>query len=447
MGNDTVAIIGAGAAGIAAAIDIAPHKTVVLAEARPYIGGRARSFVDRETGEVIDNGQHILMGCYESFLASIRKLDTEHLFRRQQYLRVEFAEPDGFRDVLDCSKVSGAIGVAAGIFGLRRLDFISKIKALLFAAALRAGILRTEKLTSAEFLRKYGQSEEIIRRLWEPIVLATLNTKPEMASAKLFIEVLRRAFFGKSDASQILIAEKGLSEIFAPVGKYLENRGGRLLLSTAAEELIFTDGKVSAVRFANGETIQCDAVISAVPPRSLERLLPAEIRGRKPFDVLSAIRFSPIISLYLWFDRPVMSNDFVAMLGTASQWTFNRRAICAAPPEIISKYPGHIAITVSAGNELAEQYPEKTALHCADEIRRAFPEAAAAKLLAWQVVKEKSATFLATPEAEQYRLCTETPIKNLMLAGDWTATGLPATLEGAAQSGIKASAAIKKILL
>lgn len=447
MGSDTVVIIGAGAAGIAAAIDIAPHKIVVLAEARPFIGGRARSFVDRETGEVIDNGQHILMGCYESFLTTIRKLGAEHLFRRQRHLRVEFAEPDGFREVLDCSKVSGAIGVAAGIFGLRRLDFISKIKALLFAAALRAGILRTEKLTSAELLRKYGQSEEVIRRLWEPIILATLNTKPEMASAKLFVEVLCRAFFGKSDAAQILIAEKGLSEIVAPTGKYLENRGGRLLLSTAAEELIFTDGKISAVRFANGETIQCVAVISAVPPRTLERLLPDEIRGSKPFDLLRDMRFSPIVSVYLWFDRPVMSGDFVAMLGTTSQWAFNRRALCIAPPEIIVKYPGHIAVTVSAGNDLAEQSPEKTALHCADEILRAFPEAAAAKLLAWQVIKERSATFLATPEAEQHRLRTETPIKNLMLAGDWTATGLPATLEGAAQSGIKASAAVKKILL
>lgn len=434
-----ILIIGAGAAGIAAAVELAPHTPVVLAEARPYIGGRARSFADRDTGEIIDNGQHVLMGCYSDFLSVLQRLGTRRLLRRQEALRVEFAGADGLRDTLDCSALPGAAGVAAGILRLRGLNFASKTAALLFAGAMRAGLLRPDGLTVAEFLRKYRQPPEVIRRLWEPIVLATLNAAPEHAAAVLLAEVLRRAFFGKRDASQLLFAAEGLGELFAPAGNYLENRGGRLLTSHSAEELLVENGRVVAVKFAGGETLACRAVIAAVPPKALARLLPDALRRSPPFDALNDFRFSPIVSLYLWFDRPVMRGEFAAMLGTTSQWVFNRRALAAAPPDVAARYPGHVAITVSAGDAIAEQSPETLALHCAAETQSAFPEARGASLLAWKVIKEKSATFLATPDVEPRRPRPQTPLPNLFLAGDWTATGLPATLEGAAQSGLAAA--------
>lgn len=434
-----ILVIGAGAAGIAAAVEISSHTPVILAEARPYIGGRARSFVDRDTGEVIDNGQHVFMGCYSAFLSVIERLGTGNLLRKQKALRVAFADADGTPDMLDCSILPGAAGVVAGIMRLSRLKITAKAAAILFAAALRMGLLNPKGLTVRQFLRKYYQPEDVIRRLWEPIVLATLNATIDDAAAELLVEVLRRAFFGAKDASQIIISTAGLTDLFAPCANYLRNRGGQLLTGATVEELTIENGNITAVRLATGETIPCRAVIAAIPPKALERLLPNEWRSRPPFDALAGYEFSPIVSLYLWFDRPVMSGDFTAMLGTVSQWVFNRRALCDAPPDVTAQFPGHIAITVSAGSELVAQSPEALALHCAAEFQRAFPEAAGATLLAWKVIKEKAATFLPLPAIVARRHHAETPCSNLFLAGDWTATGLPATLEGAAQSGIHAA--------
>lgn len=434
-----ILVIGGGAAGIAAAVEISSRMPVVLAEAHPYIGGRARSFVDRDTGEVIDNGQHVLMGCYSAFLSVIGRLGTGNLLRRQEALHVSFADANGTRDVLDCSVLPGAAGVVAGIMRLSRLKFTAKSAAILFATALRMGLLKPKGLTVRQFLHKYRQPEDVIRRLWEPIVLATLNSTIDEAAAELLVEVLRLAFFGAKDASQIIIATAGLTELFAPCADYLRNRGGRLLTSAAVEEFTIENGSIAAARLATGEIISCRAVVAAVPPKALQRLLPDEWRSRSPFDTLAEYEFSPIISLYLWFDRPVMNGDFTAMLGTVSQWVFNRRELCDAPPDITAQFPGHVAITVSAGSELVAQSPEALALHCAAEFQRAFPESAGAILLAWKVIKEKAATFLPLPTITSRRHLAETPFKNLFLAGDWTATGLPATLEGAAKSGIHAA--------
>ncbi len=443
---EPVIVLGAGVAGISASLELAPHTSVSVIEARPYIGGRARSFMDRETGEIIDNGQHLLMGCYTDFLSILQRLGTDNLLKRQEFLRVEFTDSNGENDLLDCSLLPGALGVAIGMLKLRKLNYKSKVLALLFAARLKFDMLRADGLTAAQFLEKYHQPKELISRFWEPIILATLNAEPKEAAAIMLVEVLRRAFFGKKGSSQILLASEGLSALFEPFEKYLVQRGSTILTGATVNEIVIEDKKVIAVKLDNGEIVGCRAIISAIPPPALARLLPKEIALNPPFNKLSNFQFSPIISCYLWFDRSVMNSEFTAMLGCVGQWAFNRRALCDAPAEIAAKYPGHITITISAGNELAQQTPEKIALHCAEEIKSAFPPAINAKLLAWKVIKEKSATFLATPSMVEQRPQCITPIKNLFLAGDWTATDLPATLEGAAKSGRVASVAILEYL-
>ena len=429
-------IIGAGTAGIAAAIELCiAGKRVLVLESKSYIGGRARSFDDTETGETIDNGQHVMMGCYTSLLSIFKELATDNLLLRQNALSVNFIDSDGKNDLLKTSALPGKAGVIFGILNLKQISWKSKFRALQLAIRIQTGMVKTKNLTTQEFLKKYQQTEEMIERFWEPVILATLNSSSNHAAASLFVEVLKRAFFAGKEASRILIPSVGLSELFAPFPIWLLKHNGKLLLGTSVDSLIIENGLVSGVISSKGESFKAKSVIAALPPKQLLRILPKELQLRPDFAPLSEYQFSPIVSIYLWFDVAWCEIDFAAMLGTTIQWIFNRRKLAPHKNSSFAKYPGHISLTISAGNELVDTHPEEVIVLCMEELRNAFPKVAKAKLLSWKVIKEKSATFLATPAMEAKRLPSKTNIKNLFLAGDWTATALPATLEGAAQSG------------
>lgn len=433
-------IIGAGTAGIAAAVELTKaNKRVLVLESKSYFGGRARSFEDTTTGETIDNGQHVLMGCYTSLLYILKELRTDHLLTRQNALSVNFIDSDGRRDILNTSILPGKLGAAFGILNLQNISLASKFRALQLALLLQIGRVKTENLTAQKFLEKYRQPDEIIERFWEPIILATLNSTPHQAAASLLVEVLKRAFFAGRTASQILIPSLGLSSLFEPFPDWLENHGGKLMLGTSVQNVEVNNGTASSVITSSGEKLTAKTIIAALPPKQLLRILPQELQFHPKFEALHEYQFSPIVSVYLWFDRDWCDVDFAAMLGTKTQWIFNRRKIAKTSPLLQTKFPGHISLTVSAGDELVDTHPEQVVLLCVEELKRAFPDAAGAQLLSWKVIKEKSATFLATPAMERRRLSAETLVPNLFLAGDWTATSLPATLEGAAQSGVKAA--------
>ncbi|HYF02492.1 MAG TPA: hydroxysqualene dehydroxylase HpnE [Patescibacteria group bacterium] len=439
-----IAIIGAGVTGISAAMHLAQRGAEVhIFEATQHIGGRARSFRERTTGETIDNGQHVLMGCYHEFLKVLALLKTDHLLARQPALKVLFLDANGRRDMLDTSRLPGKAGIAAGILLLKNVSLASRLKAFSFAAKLQLGLLKSEEVSCYDFLKKHGQTDEMITRFWEPIIIATLNADPRQAASVLLTEVLKRAFFGGREASQLIIPKVGLSELLAPFKSWLQANGGKVHMSEPIHQILFKNECAVGLKLSNGEEFACDAVISAIPPRALLRILPPEIAAHESFKTISATlgeyEFSPIVSLYLWLDREIMGEDFAAMLGTTTQWVFNRRAFTDAAPDLLKKYPGHVSLTVSAGNSLVDTAPEQVALQCFGELQAAFPAARDAKLLEWKVIKEKAATFLATPHFEPKRIKAETPLSNFVLAGDWTATQLPATLEGAAQSGVKAA--------
>lgn len=437
--NRRVLVIGGGVAGISAACRLAEHGVrTTLSESRPYLGGRARSFLDASTAETIDNGQHVMMACYHSFLTLTDMLGTTGLLRRQSALRVPFYDADGRKDLLDAGQFSGSLGMALGIVRLRGLSWTSKRRILLLAGRLRGKTPALDKEHCLEFLLRCRQTEESIRRFWTPIILATLNASPEAASATLLVETLRRAFFGSADASALLTPTEGLSALFEPFESWLAERGGQALLSRTVER-VSSAGLKPEARFAGEESAQpYDGVVLAIPPRALLRCIDAPSLLPQ-WEILNRLRVSPIVSVYLWTDISIMEDDFAALLGTTVQWVFNRRRLCTASAESFARYGGHLALTVSAGDDLVEQQPEQLAQNCFAELQGVFPSAKSARLLAWKVIKEKSATILATPDTERLRPVTATLHPRIALAGDWTNTGLPATLEGAAQSGFAAA--------
>ncbi len=433
-------IIGAGIAGITAAVALAERKVrVTLLDARAYPGGRVRSFADKTSGEIIDNGQHLLMGCYKHSLNLLETLGTRNQLQAQRRLRVAFAEADGRQAVLDSSLLPGKLGMAAGIARLQGLSFRDKMLALRLAARLRIGWLRSKNMSAEEFLRRHKQSESLIRRLWEPIILATLNARPDQAAASLFVTVLQLAFFADEESARLLFPRRGLSELLAPLPDWLAAKGGALKLHTTVRELLLRDDKVRGVILNDGSELSSDIVISALPARSLGRVIPAETAKRPEFRALQHCKTSPIISVYLWFDRSFLATEFTAMLGSSIQWVFNRRALCETAEELRQRYPGHVALTVSAADDIVNASSDAIIDLALRELRAAFPAARAAKLLHGTVIKEKSATFLATAAFEPLRPSPLTGLQNFVLAGDWTDTWLPATIEGAALSGIRAA--------
>lgn len=432
-------VVGGGFAGAAAAIRLAQAgKSVTLVETRATPGGRVYSIEDRETGEAIDNGQHLLMGCYDRALETLDALGTKPLLRAQDSLRVDFADCSALSGAatihtLDTSALPGKAGVLAGLAKLGGLPLRDKISAVRLSLAFALNRVRAERKTALEILREYNQSDNLIRRFWEPIILATLNAEPSVAAASLLVAVFRKAFLGGTEASKLLLPSVELSETLAPLPAWLERNGGCFRQATATD-FIVENNRVTGVRLSDGGTLRAERVISAVPPRALRKLIPEDVHPNF-FAPLSKFEFSPIISVYMWFDRSFIETDFIAMLGTQTQWVFNRRAFCRSSPEAVRRFPGHVSVTVSAGDGLIGQNNDAIAALCWEEIRRAFPAARAATLLRVRVIKEKMATLKITPEAEQIRLPAITPLDNLFLAGDWTSTGLPATIEGAAQSG------------
>ena len=427
---------------MAAAAELVRHgRATTLMEPRAYLGGRARSFADRETGEIIDNGQHLLMGCYTHTLSLLEQLGTRHMLVAQPRMHVDFIDPDGTVHAFDTSRLPGKAGTALGLLRLSGLSAADKFYALRFALLVERNIARPRTESVEEFLRRYRQSPRSIERFWEPIVLATLNAQPRDAAAHLLVEVLQRAIFADTQSSQLLFPAAGLSELTAPFPEWFARNGGTLLRDSA-EALTLDGNRVTGVATSGG-TLAADAVISCIPPRALARLLPAshsafaELAGLVP-----VIDYSPIVSVYLWFDKSFLPGKFYAMLGSTIQWVFNRRLLCSAPIEVRSRYPGHLALTVSAADTLATDSTQDIVQLCIEELARAFPEARNAQLLHSQVIKEKHATLHATPEVNSLRPGAHTSAEGFFLAGDWTDTGLPATIEGACQSGVAAARAV-----
>jgi squalene-associated FAD-dependent desaturase len=438
-------VIGGGFAGTTAAVRLTESGfRVTLIEARERLGGRVQSLTDATTGETIDNGQHLLMGCYEAALRLLDTLGTTHLLRRQKALRVWFADSPSLDSTpntqnstpfsLDASRLPGKLGVALGMLMLKGLSWWEKAALLRFAVRLQLNLVRAEGKTAAQLLQEEGQSERAITRLWEPIILATLNAPVGTTSATLFVAVMRLAFLGGCKASQMLIAETGLDEVLAPAALWLEQRGSKVV-SGVVSEILVENNTARGVRLKSGAELHANLVVSAVPANALLKLLPEPHRTTPFFAQFAESVYSPIVSVYLWFDRNFVEQDFIALLGTTTQWVFNRRKLCHAPKDVVERFPCHLSLTVSAAGDLASASAQTIVERCVEELHTVFPESRAATLLHSRVIRERNATPLFTPANEHLRPNPETPLHGLFLAGDWTNTGLPATIEGAARSG------------
>jgi squalene-associated FAD-dependent desaturase len=442
VGLGRVTIVGGGFGGLAAGVALAARGVpVTVLEARPRLGGRAYSFRDAASGAVVDNGQHMLMGCYEDTLAFLERIGASGRLRRQHAVHVEMVDPSRGTGVIGGGRLPAPAHMLPAILGYRLLGRCERLAALAGAVRIlamrRGGDPRLAEFTVAQMLAHTGQSANACRSFWHPLAVATLNETPACAAAAPFAEVLARAFFGSRADAQFILPTVGLSDLYTTdAARYIERRGGRVECHAVATDVLTRDDRVSAVRLRDGRTVPTDVCIGAVPPRLLPALLPATLRESAPFAALDGLGASPIVSVHLWWDRPVLRVPFVGLIDTTTQWLFNRSLLTDGD---VSDGPQQVSAVISAGRDVADWEPARIERTVADDVRRVLPAARDARLERAVVVKEKHATIATTPAAERVRPGTVTAIDNLFLAGDWTATRLPPTIESAVVSGHRAA--------
>ena len=495
MRND-VLIVGGGLAGLTAGVALAgAGRRVRLLEQKAHLGGRARSFTDPATGCVVDNGQHLFMGCYHATLRFLAEIGTLDRVRFQPRLAVWFLEREGRSSSLVCPDLPAPWHLFAGVLRSASFTLRQKLEILRLGRALGSGngSAPPERLTVDEWLSRLGQSETLRRNFWDLLSIAALNEDPRIASASLFDRVLRLALLTSPEDSRLGLAVTGLSDCYTLAARdYIRARGGTVETSRSVSSFLIAPGRggplrpsrspspwepishgssaspreqrepacprgvgvCEGVKLAGGEEIEARTVLSAVPCFQFVELLPGDVLRSEPFfERILALQPAPIISINLWFDRPVTDLDFAGLRGTSVQWLFNKGQILEGAPGRLKEagrttgaaapgWKGYVSLVVSGARAHIERSREDLQELALRELRELLPRAREAKLVHALVIKERFATFSPRADAEDARPEALTPVRGLYLAGDWTSTGLPATIEGAVKSGYTAAEAI-----
>jgi hydroxysqualene dehydroxylase len=438
--SSDVTILGGGFAGLAAALRL--HRAgakVRLIEKRAFFGGRAYSFREPKTGETVDNGQHLLMGCYEETFAFLKELGTFDRLDIQKSLTVAFSEGPEKTFELSCPDLPAPLHLAWGLLRYRGLNFRDKrgMARLMSFAKKSAGRTELDAQSIEELLRDSGQTEAAIRKFWEPLALATVNESLELASARLFVEVLRRALLSSKADSRLVLSKVGLSELFAnPAQRYFEEAGVPLHFNSQATALR-REANGFRVETNRGESFFSDKVLLAIPPNAAAKLLQAS--GDELPSLLPELhRFgsAPIVSINLWYEGFRPRHRMLGLVDSPIHWVFDKAKILSA------EKPEHVTLVVSGAHALAGESKENLLALAESELQKFYPELKGRRPHHGQVVKELEATFSARKGLGPYRPGPRSKAAGIFLAGDWTDTGLPATIEGAVLSGHKAAAAI-----
>lgn len=430
-----VGVIGAGLAGLAAACELADAGfAVTLLERRPWAGGKTYSFTDRESGEQIDNGQHILMRCTTAHVAFLDRLGTAHLVRWQRRLRVPVFDARGRRSDLAAAPLPPPLHLAPSFATYAHLRAVDKLRVARAVIAMRLEHAAADGMSFGDWLRARGQTPGAISGFWDLIVVPALNARSDDVSAAQALFVFREGFLKSAQSAAIGVPAVGLSELHVePAVRYVEARAGGLRAGAGVEALVVEDGRAVAALLSSGERFEADAWVCALPPRQLHDVLPPSLRAETPFRDLPSFRASPIENLHLWFDGPVAHVPFAAFTGGDLQWLFQ-------PETSHGTAAGHVVLSLSAAAHYMDLDKGELVDLLLPQLRRALPRAASRRLLRAVLMKEPDATFVPAPGLR--RPGPLTPVRNLVLAGAYTDTGWPATMESAVRSGMAAAAAL-----
>ena len=410
-------VIGGGIAGLTSAAYLTNKGfSVTLLESTPKLGGRAYSFKDQISNDVIDNGQHILMGCYTNTLKFIKLIGAEDNFIFQKYLEVNFLKSGSSPIKLKSFGVLYPLNILFGLLHFKAITFRDRVSIIRFI--IKIPIVSSKRLKDRnvrEWLESENQSEEVIKSLWQIIAVGALNTDIENASAVTFRDILIQIFFSGNFSSTIILPKYGLSQSYVnDAVKFIEKNKGILQLSSSVEELVISENNIVEIITTKKKYKDFDYVILAVPLYSLRKLLPDEITPDINFE------YSSILNVHIWLKNNPLTEPFYGLIDSPVHWIFNKDS--------------HINIVISNANHLMEKTADEIYELCMRELKL-FTVILESDVQYFKVLKEKRATFIPANQIINSRPSSKTKINNLFLAGDWTDTGLPSTIESAVKSG------------
>jgi len=431
----TVVIVGGGLAGLAAAARLvqAGFRVTVL-ESRPRLGGRASSFGDVETGALVDNCQHVSLGCCTAFQDLCETTGLSRFFVTERTLN--FVGPAGEVRRIRNAWLPAPFHLVPAI---ARLPWLGWGDLARLGRAMRALTARSvdEERPFEAWLREQGQTQRLIDRVWHPVLVSALSERLDRIRVGAARHVFRDAFLRRRNGWHFQVPTVPLGELYGVhLAGWLRSRGAAIHMGRGADSLLWDGQRVCGVRLRQGEVLAADDVILAVTHRQVRRLLPEELERRLPVDDWEKLETAPITSVHLWFDRRVTGLRHAVFLERLTQWMFHRSLLVPGSPE------GMVQVVISDSRGVADRpQAEIVARVCADLAVMA-PAVRDAQLEHARVVTEHHAVFSPLPGSERLRPLQATGIPGLTLAGDWTQTGWPATMEGAVRSGNLAAAQV-----
>ncbi len=437
----TVAIAGGGLAGLAAACALADSGfRVTLFERRPYLGGRASSYEHPGTGEVVDNCQHVLFRVCTNLVEFYRRIGAEDKIR--WFDEMTFIEPGGRTSVMRASPLPAPLHTAPSFLNFPFLNVKDKFA---ISRAIAALTLVPQPDTGQSFqhwLERHAQTENAIQRFWKPILISALSEDLDLISISAAAQVVRESM--KSPAARHMgVPAIPLTDLYNRAGDYIRARGGEIRFRSSLETFSPEASRVR-IRVADADNA-FDYLILALPFDTLERVLPQSPEAAPLRDQLAHFEACPITGIHLWFDRQITDLDHAVLLDRTVQWMFHKSRLLATRGAASAESSGsYIELVVSASKSLIDKSRTEIVDLALKEVREFFPVARAANLVKSTVIKEVHATYSPRPGIDAYRPQQSTAWPRVFLAGDWTATGWPATMEGAVRSGYLAAEALTR---
>jgi zeta-carotene desaturase len=436
----TVTVVGGGLAGLSAASALAASGfQVTLLERRPYLGGRASSYEHPGTNETVDNCQHVLLGCCTNLLDFYRRLGVEQQIK--WYTELTFLEPGGRASKIRPSWLPAPLHTLPTFLAAKSLSLGDKLAISRVMTRLMFGLPAETGEDFLSWLKRHGQRQRAIDRFWKVVLVSALNEDLDRSSVYYAAQVFRESFLKSAAAGRMGVPSVPLSQLYGVAADYIRSHGGEVKLRASAETFHVEQG---AVRVRSGTAeIRSDYVVLAVPFDVLDKMLPAEPKSEPLHHELRQFESSPITGIHFWFDRQITDLPHAVLLDRTIQWMFQKSEILEtrnSKPETGS----YIELVVSSSKDLVEKSKQDILYLALRELAEFFPAVRNAQVLKQTVIKEVHATYSAKPKSDGYRPVAATAWPRVFLAGDFTATGWPATMEGAVRSGYKAAEALAK---
>jgi squalene-associated FAD-dependent desaturase len=441
----TVAVAGGGLAGLAAACALSNAGfRVTLFEKRPFLGGRASSWEHPGTGEVVDNCQHVLFRVCTNLIEFYERIGVADQIR--WYDEMTFIEPGGRTSVMKSSPLPAPLHTAPSFLNF---SFLSAADKFSIARALAPLTLTEQRDTGQSFqhwLDQHGQTKMAVERFWKPILISALSEELDLISISAAAQVVRESM--KSPAARHMgVPTVPLTDLYNQAGDYIRARGGVLAYRCPVDSFSTERSKLHVgIRSRDEQFATFDYLVLAMPFDALDRVLPAGRESGMIREQISHFENSPITGIHLWFDRQITDLDHAVLLDRTIQWMFHKSRLQPMRTQNAEGVSGgsYIELVVSSSKSLIDKSKSEIVELALAEVREFFPAAREATLVKSTVIKEVNATYSPRPGIDAHRPGAVTAWPRVFLAGDWTATGWPATMEGAVRSGYLAAEALAR---